>query len=325
MSDNLKNMKSTVKFLLIALLASATAFAQEIKPATGKIFGGRDQYRTFSVGVNGGVITPVIVLGGSDDYTNWDANFGYSVYLKKQLAHVFGLQANLTFGDLSGNNSDATGGVVGNYKSFKTKIAYGLDLSGVFNLASIDFLNRTNAVNFNVSLGYGLLAYAPSYVNASNTIIDWKGKAEGGNDYIKEAYIPVGVGAKFKISEGVAFNLDYKVNFVDADNLDARYAGSNDKFSYASVGLEFALGAKSKSNLIWVNPVATMYDELNDNSLRDDVLKLKSRTKKVEDTIVDLKKDGDGDGVADHLDKCADTPTTVKVDGAGCPLNVPKK
>jgi hypothetical protein len=29
--------------------------------------------------------------------------------------------------------------------------------------------------------------------------------------------------------------------------------------------------------------------------------------------------------VADHLDKCADTPTTVKVDGAGCPLNLPKK
>nr|WP_294895953.1 thrombospondin type 3 repeat-containing protein [uncultured Pedobacter sp.] len=317
-------MKKTVKLLLIALLASATTFAQDTTHATGKTFGGRDQYKTFSIGVNGGVITPAIILGGSTDYTNWDASFGYGVYVKKQLGHVFGLQGNLFMGDVAGNNSDAPGGVVAGYKSFKTKIAYGLDLRGVFNLASINFLNRTNSVNFTGILGYGLLAYAPSYVNASNTTIDWKGKANGGKDYIKESFIPVGMGAKFKVSDCVAFNLDYVVNFVDADNLDARYANSNDNFSYASMGLEFALGAKSKPNLVWANPVATAYDELKDNALKGDVLKLKERTKKVEDTIIDLKKDSDGDGVADHLDKCPKTPNTIKVDGAGCPLNVPK-
>ena len=116
------------------------------------------------------------------------------------------------------------------------------------------------------------------------------------------------------------------MNFVDGDNLDANYAkpNSKDKFSYTSLGLEFALGSKSKPNLIWANPIASVYDELIDNSLKEDVSKLKVRTTTVESQIVDLKKDSDGDGVADYLDKCPNTPSTVKVDGGGCPLNVPK-
>ena len=319
-------MKKTLNFLIIALLASTASMAQNSVPTTAKTFGSREQYRTFSVGVNAGALAPVVVIGGSNDYTNWDVDFGYGVYLKKQLSHVIGLQGNLLFGNLSGTNKDAPGGTVAGYKSFKTKIAYAADFRGVLNLGSINFLKRTNAINFNASAGLGLMAFAPSYVTASNTTVDWKGKANGGrNEYIKGTYIPVGAGVKFKVSDGVAFNLDYTMNFVDGDNLDARYVGSADKFSYTSLGLEFALGAKSKANIIWANPVATVYDELKDNSLRGEVSKLNSRTKKVEDSITVLKKDSDGDGVADHLDKCADTLTTVKVDGAGCPLNVPNK
>ncbi|HEX7367757.1 MAG TPA: OmpA family protein [Pelobium sp.] len=321
-------MKKTLNFLLLTLLASATASAQNSEPVKAKTFGNRTQYKTFSVGVNAGVLSPVVIIGGSNDYTNWGADFGYGVYLKKQLSHVFGLQANVLFGDVSGDNSNATGGVVGGYKSFKTQIAYGADLRGTFNLASINLLKRTNVVTFTFSTGLGLLAYAPSYIQnlgGADVTVDWKGKTNGGNDYIKEAYIPVGLGVKFKISDCVSFNLEHNANFLDADNLDAKYANSNDKFSYSSVGIELALGSKSKPNLVWANPVATMYDELKDNTLKSEVQSLDSRTKKVEGAIVDLKKDSDGDGVADHLDKCPNTPATAKVDGAGCPLIVPTK
>ncbi len=317
-------MKTSLNLLFAGILVSATALAQEKNPITTKTFGGRDQYKTFSIGVSAGVLSPVVVTGGSNDYTNWDTDFGYSVYLKKQLTHGIGLQGSLLFGNLSGNNNDATGGVVGNRRSFKTKIAYAADFKGVLNLGSINFLRKENALNFNASAGLGLMAYSPTYVNAAKATIDWKGTEVNGNDYFKEAYIPVGVGAKFKVSDCVSFDLGYTVNFVDGDNLDATYAGFRDKFSYASLGLEFALGSKSKPNLIWANPVSLVYDELKDNSLKDDVSKLKTRTTIVEGKIVDLKKDADGDGVADHLDKCPNTPSTVKVDGAGCPLNVPK-
>ncbi|MFC5284171.1 OmpA family protein [Pedobacter alpinus] len=321
-------MKKSLNLLFAGILVSATTFAQE-KSATAtqaKTFGGREQYKTFSIGVSAGVLAPVVVIGGSNDFTNWNTDFGYSVYLKKQLFHSFGLQGSLLFGNLSGDNTDAPNGLQGNYKSFDTKIAYAADFKGVLNLGSINFMRKENAVNFTASAGLGLMAYAPSYVNAANATIDWKGKAEGGKDYIREAYFPIGVGTKFKLSDCVSLDLGYTMNFVDGDNVDANYGKpiSKDKFSYTSLGLEFALGSKSKPNLVWANPAALVYDELKDNSLKEDVSKLKVRTTTVEGQIIDLKKDTDGDGVADHLDKCPNTPSTVKVDGAGCPLNVIK-
>ncbi len=308
---------------------SNQAQAQD-KPAStsSKVFGGRGQYKTFSIGINAGALAPVVLTGGSNDFTNWDTNFGYGVSLRKQLGHAFGLKGNLLFGDLEGNNSDAPGQVVSGFRSFKTQIGYALNLSGVVNVATVDFLKRNNAINFNVSAGYGLIAFAPSYVNAANTTIGWKGKSGDSKDkdYVKEAYIPVGVGVKFKVTESINFDFGYTMNYVDGDNVDARYAKSTskDKFSYTSVGVEFALGSKSKADLTWVNPAALMYDELNDPSLREDVNKLKVRTTTVEGKVVDLKKDSDGDGVADHLDKCPNTPAGAKVDGSGCPLDSDK-
>ena len=41
----------------------------------------------------------------------------------------------------------------------------------------------------------------------------------------------------------------------------------------------------------------------------------------VSDVFFGKMLDGDGDGVADHLDRCPDTPRGVKVDAHGCPLD----
>src|SRR5690606_32656820 len=139
-----------------------------------------------------------------------------------------------------------------------------------------------------------------------------------------ELFIPVGVGANFKLGEVVALNLGYDANFLDADNLDGAWANgasNKDKWSYGYVGLEFTLGAKSKPSLQWSNPVALMYDELKDPTLRQEVEALKGRVTNVEQAVQDLRKDSDGDGVADHLDKEANTPAGAIVDGAGRALD----
>ena len=315
-------------FLLTALLFSVPTQAQDISAnAKGKIFGGSKQYNTFSIGVNAGALIPEVLLGGLNDFTNWGANFGYGFSLRKQISHSFGVQGNLFAGALSGNNNKVTGGVVNGYRSFETKIAYGVDFRGVLNLASVDFLNREKALNFTVSLGYGLLAYAPSYVSASKLIIDWEGKAAGGKNYVKSAYFPFGLGAKFKIKECVNFDLAYSMNYLNSDNLDANDAqvNGNDQFSYTSVGLEFVIGPKSKPDLTWINPIANLYDELNNKSLTEEIKKLNERGVKAEKAAQELKRDTDGDGVADYFDKCEGTPKGVKVDGAGCPLLIPKQ
>jgi OOP family OmpA-OmpF porin len=328
---NYSTLKKGVVASLVALMGVTSLANAQDAPATtssAKVFGGRAQYRTWSLGINAGVLAPAVVTGGSDDFTNWQVNLGYGISLRKQLGHAFGLEGNIFRGKLEATNANATGGVLNGTTKFETDIQYAADLRGVVNVATVDFLRRENSVNFFVTAGYGLIAYDPTLYLSNGSVINNSGKyggSGGTNDYIKAAYIPVGAGIKFKVSDRVSFNLAYTMNFVDADQVDGLYAGgtSKDKFSYGNAGLEFSLGSKAKPNLDWVNPIAMMYDELKDPTLRQEVEALKNRVSNVEKSVEGLKKDSDGDGVADQFDKCAGTPAGTKVDGSGCPLPPP--
>ncbi|WP_285010748.1 OmpA family protein [Pedobacter faecalis] len=328
---NYSTLKKSLAVSFAALVGvTSLASAQEAttsSSSSAKVFGGRGQYRTWSFGINAGVLSPFVAVGGSNDFTNWDAELGYGISLRKQLGHSFAIEGNLFRGKVSGHNEDNDGNeiaVAGN-RNFTTELGYAADIRGVVNVATIDFLRRENSVNFFVTAGYGLVAYNPMLNGVDLTANGGVFGEDGDNDYIKEAYIPVGAGIKFKVSERVSFNLGYTMHFIDGDNFDGLYAKatSKDKFSYGYAGLEFSLGSSSKPNLDWVNPVALMYDELKDPSLRQEVEALKNRVANVERSVEDLKKDSDGDGVSDQFDKCPGTPAGTAVDGSGCPLPAP--
>jgi OOP family OmpA-OmpF porin len=321
---NYSTLKKSLAVSFVALMGvTSLANAQDSTgtSSSAKVFGGRGQYRSWSFGINGGVLSPFVAIGGTNDFNKMDVNLGYGISLRKQLGHAFGIEGNIFRGKVSGSSKNASASP----KEFETEIGYSADIRGVVNVATVDFLRRENSVNFFVTAGYGLIAYAPKVDG-----IDWKDKAIGDvNDrhdaktYVKEAYIPVGAGVKFKVSERVSFNLGYTMHFIDGDNLDGTYANgasNKDKFSYGYAGLEFSLGSKSKPNLDWVNPLALMYDELKDPSLRQEVEALKARVANVEQAVEGLKKDSDGDGVSDQFDKCPGTPAGTAVDGSGCPL-----
>ncbi|RYE35685.1 MAG: OmpA family protein [Sphingobacteriaceae bacterium] len=335
-------MKKVNFYSLIALgllsLPAAKSFAQDSTrtattdmsmSSTGKpmVFGGRSQYTTWNIGVNAGVLTPLIVFG-SNDFTNKELNFGYGLSIRKQFGHAFGLQLDGVRGKLSSSNVDAVGGVKNGARAFDTDLGYTATLSGVVNVATVDFIRRKNSVNFFVSAGGGIASYAPAVTLGNNTVVDFKDQAgpDRNNTYVHELIIPVGVGIKFRLSDKVAFNLGYTATFVDGDNLDGVKASypTKDKFSYGYGGFEFALGGKSKPNLDWVNPAAMLYDELKDSTLRITVDSLKDKVSAVETGVSDLKKDSDGDGVRDDLDKCAGTPAGTVVDGSGCEIKFPE-
>ena len=203
------------------------------------------------------------------------------------------------------NNDGRTAPVGYPSNEFKTEINYAVSLKGVINVGTVSFLNRTKNVGFFVQGGAGLVNYEPDADNRN------------------ELFIPVGVGANFKLGEVVALNLGYDANFLDADNLDGTWvngASNKDKWSYAYAGLEFTLGNKAKPSLQWSNPVALMYDELKDPTLRQEVEALKNRVNTLEGTVNQLSADADGDGVSDRFDKCPGTPAGTVVDGAGCPI-----
>jgi len=279
---------------------------------------------TWSIGVNGGVLTPISPLGGKNDFSNWKANFGYGLYIKKQFTPNFSLRLDGVRGKLSGDNSEPfESGLTpsSSVNRFETDLTYSGSLNAVVNLLNIDMFRKENNVQLYASAGAGLAGYKVKTAATSTGAL-----VEYGDKTISELIIPVGVGAKFRVTDKINLDLGWTVNYVDGDNLDGVYRQTNDKYSYGYAGLEFALGTgKQKA---WHNPVALTYDEAlsakqTANALKGELDATKAENAKLRSEMNDILKDTDGDGVADKLDKCPDTPSGTVVDGSGCPLKVP--
>lgn len=306
---------------MVALFTPLCSIAQT--SVTGPIFTDGPGYRRFSVGVNGGLLAPVAPTGGSNDFTKWKAQAGYGAYVKYQILHSLGIQANYTGGKLAGNNDRK----LGNDKtpdrevnSFETSLKWSAGLSAVVNVATINWMYKKNAVQIYVSAGGGLAGYSPkisSQVESDNMV---EYKKDG---IIKEFYVPIGAGLKFKLSESVNLDLGYTMHYVDGDNLDGyNYGPNRDKFSYGYAGLEFPLGKRTKPALNWQNPARVMYDELAQQkaNLQSELEASRALNTKLTADVDKLMADADGDGVSDYFDKCPGTTAGTKVDGSGCEL-----
>ncbi|KGE14371.1 OmpA family protein [Sphingobacterium deserti] len=349
------NYSTIKKTAVAASLVAALGFAENAQAQTPTVFGGRSQYRTWSIGVQGGITAPNVLTGGSNNFGQKVGMFQnkvgeyYGLTVRKQFSHLFGLELEGNRGriktfnhDVSGPAFEAGSGLngAGTARSAETEVNWAASLNGVFQLGTIDFMRRENAVNFYAKVGLGVLANNPVqyanndftgavvYNNEGNWGEEIFGDRErtGDRDFKMAAYVPVGVGVKFKLSEVVALNLGYTMNFTD-DNLLFGPGRSDVKGKFSNVygGLEFTLGSRDKESLTFTNPVATLYDELKDPSLRNEVEALKQRVSTLEGTVDQLSKDSDGDGVSDKFDKCPGTPAGTAVDGSGCPIKFPEQ
>lgn len=123
-----------------------------------------------------------------------------------------------------------------------------------------------------------------------------------------------GLGVQFKLGDRVSLQLEDKITWTGLDILDGTLSpvlANHDKdiINYASVGLGFNLGKKSRNvqPLWWLNPMDHIYSEA-----------LAPRHMILPDPVL---SDDDGDGVANQFDKCPDTQPGVRVDASGCPLD----
>jgi OOP family OmpA-OmpF porin len=325
------NFNKKTLLLATTLLVSGKLMAQTdslSKADYVQPFAKGQAFRTWSIGVDGGLLTPYTIFRGHDDYRTPNSNVGYGAYVRDQLSHSFGAQLSFFRGNVEGTGP-VSGPNTDIRNSYKTQINYAVDLSGQFTLANISWRNQKNAIQPYFSAGFGLMGFQPKLTSTSGTESDFKASGS-----VKQAYIPVGLGLKLNVSDGVSLDLGYQVNFVDGDNFDGYTAGSsNDKFSYAHIGLDFALGKSSKPKLISHNPVNSMRTEylIKDAQLESQLAAERARNEKLRSdldatnaTVTALNAkftaDSDGDGVIDLFDKCPNTPAGVKVDGAGCPL-----
>ncbi len=307
-----------LKFLPVALTGLFIGNATMAQTTTSSTM---EPMRTWSIGVNAGVISPISPLGGQNDYSNWGSSFGYGLYVKKQITPYFSLRLDGNRGKTEGDNAEPyNSGVINSspYRSFTTDLDYSASLSAVLNMFNWSMFKQQNNAQLYLSAGGGVASYTTTVVNNAGASIT--------NPRVHETIIPVGVGAKFRLSEMINLDLGWTINFLDADNFDGYNRGANDKYNYAYAGLEYALG-KGKQ-LAFYSPTAATYDEAlaarnAANAFKSDLDAQKAENARLRSEMNDLLKDSDGDGVADKLDKCPGTPAGTVVDGAGCPLKVP--
>lgn len=307
------NLKKLIPAVAVSLFLTTAANAQETTTNSAK-----PMFKTWSIGVNAGTIAPIAPFGGKNDYANWKSSFGYGLYVKKQITPYFSLRLDGNRGILKADNAEPfKSGVVNAspFKSFSTDLNYAASLNAVVNMFNWSMFKQQNNAQIYTSIGAGLADYTVTTTSSAGAAVESPSRSE--------LNIPVGVGAKFRLSEGVNFDLGWTINFVDADNLDGYNRGSNDKWNYAHAGLEFALGGGKQ--LAFFSPTAATYDEAlaaknMASALKSDLDAAKADNAKLRSEMADLLKDSDGDGVADKLDKCPDTPTGTVVDGSGCPF-----
>lgn len=321
--------KTMLRWVIYAMSATPLlSVAQSTEPVPNKhssLFGGGGMnYRTFSLGINGGITAPSVLIGGSNDFTKSKVGYGYGAYAKWQLLHFFSLRADYMGGRIQGDQSRDLGNgrpPGRDVESFETRLKWTATLSGVFNFASINWAYRQPLAQLYASVGGGLAGYSPRITPPGGSEMEYK---TDGN--IKELIIPVGAGIKFRLNDFMNLDLGYTMNFLDADNFDGfNYGPSKDRFSYGYAGLEFALGARTKPQLQWHNGPAVMYDDMlaQRDQLRLELEAEKNNNAKLAADVAKLQVDSDGDGVSDVFDKCPNTPAGDRVDGSGCSLPKP--
>jgi OOP family OmpA-OmpF porin len=338
----MKSNFKKVSLLLTGILVGGKLFAQTADTSKAsndyvRPFSGDNAFRTWSIGVSGGILTPYTIFGSNrkQDFTSPGTNFGYGFNIKNQITPAFGIQADFLAGKLSADNSQPDASGTSLFSSYSTKLHYSASLSANITVGNISWHDNKSAIQPYVTVGAGTMNYTPVVTYSDGFVTNFK---TPGNGVINEMFLPVGIGLKFNLTPGVNLDLGYQVNFVYSDNVDGyNYGSNNDKFSYAHVGLEFALGDRKKHQLATHNPVSSMRDEylwenrntrerlqgqIDAEKAKNDQLRIDLNSANA--NLARLTTDSDGDGVSDFFDKCPNTPPGTKVDGAGCPLPVVK-
>src|SRR5690606_32219758 len=129
---------STIKTAAVCLLISVFGLAEVAHAQQPTVFGGRSQYRTWSIGVNGGVHIPSSIFGkGGTPVHNgvndpWDLKVReyYGIQVRKQFSSWFGLQAEGSRGRMLAHNETLRTGSP--FQSTMTNFEYSASLNGVF-------------------------------------------------------------------------------------------------------------------------------------------------------------------------------------------------
>ncbi len=242
-----------------------------------------------------------------------DMRLGYNLGIEYRIGKVLGIGIDGMYGKLAGTDNDKTSHL--NFQS--TVMGGGLNLFAFFDRLG----EKEKDVSPYISAGFGYLMFDPygdlrdkngthynywtdgsirnlseSPQNDPLSVImkrDYKYETQLKDSLVSYSrntfYIPLGLGAKFKMGFRTSLRIGVTYNICMSDYIDNYKKGGNDSWASANVGLNIHFGKKPKD----------AYSDVDFKSVDN--------------------SDTDGDGVKDLDDRCLGTPKGVKVDGKGCP------
>lgn len=229
---------------------------------------------------------------------NYEPGWAAGIHIRKSIDYLISIRVDGVIGQANGM------GPAG--KSF-TNNWLSTTGYGIFSLNIARFNNSVKKVNYYAMIGVGSSFFETEYFeNADQRDAKTRERA-------LSPHIAGGAGLAFRLSKRVNIGLEHTLAYnlgVRGDQLDGMAIGNSalkDMPQYTSIRLNFNIGSTSNKTepLYWVNPLESVYKEL------DDVKEL------TESAITDT----DGDGVIDAIDQEADTPPDVPVDTKGRTLD----
>lgn len=242
-----------------------------------------------------------------------DMRIGYNLGVEYRIGKILGIGIDGMYGKLAGTDNDKTSHL--NFQS--TIMGGGLNVFAFFDKLG----EKEKNVAPYIHAGFGYLMFNPygdlrdkngtayNYwsdgsirnladlpANESTSVIlkrdyDYETQLKDSlQNYARNTfYIPVGLGAKFKMGYRASLRVGATYNIALSDYIDNYKKGGNDSWASAYVGVNIHFGKKPKD----------AYSDVDFSAIDN--------------------SDSDGDGVKDINDMCLGTPKGVKVDSKGCP------
>lgn len=167
--------------------------------------------------------------------TSMSSKLGFGLRATKQLSTIVSVNFDLFRSNFEGTEKNFT------YNTKATQFSVLPQLQ----IGNIKYLDNFPKTIFYGYTGLGVIKFT----------------AEPSTDRV-DLVIPYGVGAKYKLSEKSAINLDFTFNYYLGDDLDGKEQlySDNDTYNRFSIGYTYTFGKKNKKNLTWFNPFTDAYN-----------------------------------------------------------------
>lgn len=177
--------------------------------------------------------------------TSMESKFNFGLRANKQLSPFGSINFDLYRASFNGTD---------NKLSYKTKINYQISVLPQVQIGNVNFLQNYKNTIFYLYTGVGLINFETETGLNGNLVSDGKRT---------DIILPLGVGAKYKLTERSSINLDLTFNYYLGDQLDGyeQLYSNNDTYNRFTLGYNYQIGKKGRKSLTWFNPFDMTYDK----------------------------------------------------------------